>query len=552
MKLFIIGTVLLGLILAACGGAAVTTIPVPTATSLPVPPEDGQATLEIRVTDAPPEGVSKIEITVASVEVNRSEAPSPTGWETVISEPQPFDLVQLTGVEALLGSAQLDPGRYHQIRLEVSEAIITINDEEVAAKVPSGKLRLVGSFDLTIGETTLVTLDFDAEKSVVIRGAMDPLLKPVVKLLVRRSDELLSAAVTAPGSEETAPTVGTPAPTSASTVRVFVPTADNLQFMSFWVALGAGYFEDKGLDVRLALPPRDGGGANFLFQGMADVGVFPVPQYLNLIGLEQPLLIFANLLQNDPVNLIVRQDLVDELQISPGTPLRERLEATRGLKVGVAPGPVTVLRTLYESVGMDIDIDIETVVMDPHRENEAFGDGEVDALYAHTPFLEEALVEQGAVILVNQSAGEVPQVKFQQIHTMATTRSYADANPDVVVSLSRGLYRAQQLIHRDQRATAFYLMATIDGLDPQRLDTIIEIYEPAIPQSPVVSVEGVVQVLARYPEHRTPPDLSGIDLTIYVDPQFAQRAVSGGGDGSGGGRVPGSGGGDGSGGGGGG
>ena len=536
MKIFIISVMALVLLLVGCGGAAITATPTvaptsgetqvaPATPSTTVEQGSGQATLEIRVTDAPPKGVSKIEITVGRVEVNKSEGPSQAGWETVVSDPQTFDLVQVTGVEAVLGNGQLEPGRYNQIRLDVVKAIITIEGEERVAKVPSGKLRLAGSFELIAGETTLVTLDFDADKSVVIRGKMDPILKPVVKLLVRQSGEPFSAAIPATVAEGSALEEEAPALPGTVAVRVYVPTADNIQFMSFWVALGAGFFGDEGLDIRVESPPMAGGGAQFLFQDRADVGVFPPPQYLNLIGQEQPLLIFANLLQNESVNLVIRKEVADELQISPDATLMERLEATRGLRVGIAPGPVTTLRAVYESVGLDIDRDIETIVMDSERENEAFGAGEVDALYTHTPFLERALVEQDAVMIVNLSAGEVPQVRFQQIHSMATTQEYADANPEVLVALSRGLHRAQQLIHSDQQDAAEALMAAVEGLDPEHLRTIIKILEPAIPQSPEVSVEGVTQILDRFPEHIAPPNLSEIDLINFVDPQFALRAV---------------------------
>lgn len=90
-------------------------------------------------------------------------------------------------------------------------------------------------------------------------------------------------------------------------------------------------------------------------------------------------------------------------------------------------------------------------------------------------------------------------------------------------------------------------MEIMEDLDPQRLQTIIEIYEPAIPQSPEVSVDGVSRQLDRFPDHRTPPVLSGIDLNLYVDPQFALQATSGGDANGDDDRVPGSGGGDGSG-----
>ena len=51
---------------------------------------------------------------------------------------------------------------------------------------------------------------------------------------------------------------------------------------------------------------------------------------------------------------------------------------------------------------------------------------------------------------------------------------------------------------------------------------------------------GVVRVIDRFPGHRTPPDLTGIDLHDYVDHQYALRAVNGE-DSPSGSRIPGSG-----------
>ncbi|MCI0844096.1 MAG: DUF4382 domain-containing protein, partial [Chloroflexi bacterium] len=202
--------IMIGLLLIlACGGdsdspgsptTALATIIAPTATALPLPTEvkTQDATLEIRVTDAPPEGVTKILLTVENIEVNVSTGETGGGWQTVVSEPQTFDLVALEGIEAILGSTVLEPGRYNQVRLSVTDAMVTVNGEDKNATVPSGKLRFAGSFELVAGETTVLTLDFDAAKSVVLRGKMDPLIKPVVKLLVRQGDEDLDEAEEAP------------------------------------------------------------------------------------------------------------------------------------------------------------------------------------------------------------------------------------------------------------------------------------------------------------------------------------------------------------------
>ena len=286
-----------------------TPTPKPTSTPTPIPTSEGPGTLKIRVTDQPPDGVTSIIVTVSSIEVNVSSEGGDSGWRTIIEEPRSFDLVELEGVEEILGSATLEPGRYKQIRLEVAEAVITIFGNVRRADVPSQKLRIVGGFDVTSGETTVLTLDFDAEKSVVFRPGVGPLLKSVVKLLVRKEGQSLAEAseVAAEGEETTTPETPTTPEAGLTAVRVVVPTPDNLQQMNFWIAKGAGFFKDEGLDVEVIVPPNPLGTGQFILQGRADIAVLPRPQYLRLIGQEQPVLLFANLLQNDPINLILRK-----------------------------------------------------------------------------------------------------------------------------------------------------------------------------------------------------------------------------------------------------
>ena len=315
----------------------------------------------------------------------------------------------------------------------------------------------------------------------------------------------------------------------ATTVRLFIPSDDNLQLMNLWIALGAGHFEEQGLDVQIVLPPAEGGGGGTppLLGAPADVAVMARPRYLRLIGQEEPLLVFANLLENDPINLVVRREVAEERGLSADMPLAKRLNAIRGLKGGVAPGPPVRLRVLFESVGLDADSDIEMVIIPGDEQNKAYEEGLVDALYAHTPFLERALVEQGAVMIVNQSAGEVPELGPGLQHALVTTREYANANPEVLVALVKALHRAQQLVHADLQAAADAIRGSgVNLLAPRGLETIVAIYEPAIPQTPEVSVEAVLKELALFPAHQTPPDLSGIDLTKYVEPRFAQQAIS--------------------------
>jgi len=311
-------------------------------------------------------------------------------------------------------------------------------------------------------------------------------------------------------------------------VRVFLAEPDNLQWLNFWVAQGAGYFSDEGLDVSLVFPQRHWGGAQYLVQGRADVALMSRPMYLNAIGTGQPVVVFANLFRNDPINLVVQADVARERHISVEQPLAERLEKLRGLKVGVAPGPPTRLRVLLVSVGLNPETDIEMVIVPGPDQNQAFGDRRVDALYAHTPYLETAMVDQGAVLVVNQSAGEVRALSGRQIHALVTTKGYAEKHSEVLVKMARAIYRAQQLIHSDPEATAGAVLESEVKLDaPRGLPTIVGLYAPAVPDTPEVSAERAFRELELFPEHKAAPQLTLDEIAAHVDNRYAEEAVTG-------------------------
>jgi ABC-type nitrate/sulfonate/bicarbonate transport system substrate-binding protein len=310
------------------------------------------------------------------------------------------------------------------------------------------------------------------------------------------------------------------APAHAGTpVRIILPETGNLQHMAFWVARGAGLFEREGLDVTLAIPSSPGGVYQLVLADDAQAAVLPPPVYLDLIAQHAPIQLVANLLRNEPANLAVRRSVLESRKISPQTPLAERLRGLRGVKIGVAPGPVGRLRTLL--AGVD---GIEIAGVPGPEQNAAFADGRVDALFAHTPYLERALIEQDAVLLVNTSSGEVPQLASRQIHALCVRTEWAKTHASEVAALVRALTAAEQMIHHDRSGTVDALVRAVPGRSRALIERIVDIYEPAIPQTPTVSVDGIRGALALFPSSRTAPDLSGVDLANYVANGFGERA----------------------------
>lgn len=110
-------------------------------------------------------------------------------WETLnITTPTTVDLVQLalTKDVSKLGITDLAEGRYTEVRLYVSGATATLTDGSTVTLTVLGKgniVRVVRPFTVVAGQTTTLTMDFDAQHSVIKAGDMY-LLKPVVARLL--------------------------------------------------------------------------------------------------------------------------------------------------------------------------------------------------------------------------------------------------------------------------------------------------------------------------------------------------------------------------------
>jgi len=310
-----------------------------------------------------------------------------------------------------------------------------------------------------------------------------------------------------------------------TSVRVLVPDGDNLQYLAFWAAQGAGYFADEGIDIELVVPELPAQAIAKAIAGEAPVAVLPPPQYLELIADRVPIVLVANLLRNDPINLVVRRSVFEQRAMNAAAPLRDRLMSLQGLRVGVAPGPPTRLRALFASVGLDADSVVKMVVRHGKDQNDAFAHDECDALFAHTPFLEKALDDQDAVMLVNQSGGDVPALAMRQIHGLVARREYLDAHRSTVVGMTRALVRGEKLVHADLAATEEAVMHALPSLERRHVHTMLHVYQPAVPETPVVGTDGLAPALALFPASRTPPSLEGIPLADFVDPTVLAEAM---------------------------
>lgn len=166
----------------------------------------GTGKISIQLTDGPGE-YQAVYVTIEEVQIHESGG----GWRLISSPHKTYDLLALrNGIRTPLGLKELPTGSYTQIRLLLSSVsdggtnllgnvhrhgnYVILNDDTIRElKVPSGMqsgIKLIGDFTITADKTTIITLDFDADKSVVEAGESGQwLLKPVIKTIIEEEHE---------------------------------------------------------------------------------------------------------------------------------------------------------------------------------------------------------------------------------------------------------------------------------------------------------------------------------------------------------------------------
>ena len=93
------------------------------------------------------------------------------------------------------------------------------------------------------------------------------------------------------------------------------------------------------------------------------------------------------------------------------------------------------------------------------------------------------------------------------------------------IPLGKGITGAAAVSREIVRAAEEAVMRAIPSLDRRHLHTLVGLYQPAIPETPRVSIEGLAPALALFPSSRTAPSLDGIVLGDFVAPGVLDEAM---------------------------
>ena len=132
------------------------------------------------VSDAPSfYNISSLVVTVDNASI-RSKS---TGeWYNLPLQARTFDLVQLDNISSVLSGVKLSSGVYDELVLHISGVTAAINGTVRPVMLPSGKLSIVGNFNISNGTTNWVNLDFDLAHSLHMTSNGTLIMLPVINI----------------------------------------------------------------------------------------------------------------------------------------------------------------------------------------------------------------------------------------------------------------------------------------------------------------------------------------------------------------------------------
>jgi|GEM_PF-6133549 len=142
----------------------------------------------VNLIDAPGD-YEEVNIEFIQVDVRVAEDDTTQGWHTIAVDTTRANLLELTdGNYTVLADSTVPVGNYTEVRLLLSENnTVKVDGQLHELKVPSGYtsgLKLKHSFEITSGIVYSVTIDFDADRSIVETGNGGYKLKPVLRMTV--------------------------------------------------------------------------------------------------------------------------------------------------------------------------------------------------------------------------------------------------------------------------------------------------------------------------------------------------------------------------------
>lgn len=315
---------------------------------------------------------------------------------------------------------------------------------------------------------------------------------------------------------------------AALTPVTIVQSSVSFNFVPIYIAQTAGYFTQEGIDLSVVLAgggPKAmtgliGGGGQFSASVLFD-GMMAHRRGLTDVRALATLSLFQN-------PMAILNTVAKDRGIVPDMPLKQKLQAMKGLRIGVTtPGATSdmFMRYMFRANGLNPDRDLEIVPLGGvSAQIAALQAGRVDGCSCLPP-VDVIASAQGLTMEVVDRLKDVPLLAGVTYGTLYGLDSYNKAHPDVTNAMARALARAALLLAHDQDAAKQATRPFLKELDQPTYDAAWNTYFPQMPTTLDITSESFDKELEFEKAVLPPRDDGALKYDDVVDASFARRAM---------------------------
>ena len=204
-----------------------------------------------------------------------------------------------------------------------------------------------------------------------------------------------------------------------------------MSFIVQYVALGAGYYKDEGLEPDIVDVSSGTRQAAAVMGGSADFTQLGLPHTLRAVARGGDLVAIGSGFDKYPIALVISKTAAQKLGITDAMPPGEKIKRLHGLTIGItSPGSSTdeFMRTIMMVRGMDPDKDVKLQPIGIGAPMvAAMQQGSTDGFAFMSPFTDIAVSRGIGTVIADPMQGNLPEYQDVPYQVITTSRKTVEA-----------------------------------------------------------------------------------------------------------------------------
>ena len=272
-----------------------------------------------------------------------------------------------------------------------------------------------------------------------------------------------------------------------------------LSFIIQYVAIGAGFYKEEGIDPEIVDVASGTRMAAAVMGGSADISQLGLTHTLEAVAHGGTLVAIGTGFDKYPIALVLSNEAIKRIGITPGMALDEKIKRLHGLRIGItSPGSSTdeFMRTIMQVRGMDpaTAVRLQPIGIGAPMVAATEG-GSIDGFAYMSPFTDMIVNKGEGQMIADPMQDNVPEYQDVPYQVITTSVGTLQSKRPLLLATERALTKAIKLCH-DQPEQARRVVRTFFTDVPEaEFNTAFDSYMKGVPTTPVIAQAQVANTV---------------------------------------------------------